>query len=395
MPRFQTASLSALGALGLLLLAGCTSATVKPRPVSSVETQQAELKGSDVTASDAFGVSVAVSGDTLVAGTSGASYAGRAYVFTRSASGWSQVAELKGSDTAAGDAFGSSVAISGSTIVVGAYDHANFAGRAYVFADKSGAWKQLAELKGSDTVTKDLFGWSVAVSGATAIVGAVGHGDYAGRAYVFADQAGAWSQTAELTASDAAVKDGFGTSVAVSGGTAIVGAEGRAKDAGAAFVFTQSGTGWTQVAELKGSDTVAGDNFGTSVALAGKLAVVGAYGHATNTGRAYVFSETSSGWKQLAELKGSDTVAGDYMGISAAISGTTVVIGAYDHASQAGRAYLFRKASSGWTQTAELKGSDTKKGDFLGVSAGISGTTAVVGANGHANRAGRVYVFKV
>jgi hypothetical protein len=393
MRRFKTPSLCVVAVLGLLFLAGCASAGVKAPP-SPLKLQQAEVKGADLVQSDAFGISVAISGDTLVAGTSGASYAGRAYVFGRTSSGWTQLAELKGSDTAAQDAFGSSVAVSGSTILVGAYNHANFVGEAYVFSDEAGKWTQVAKLKGSDTAAKDLFGWSVAVSGATAVVGAVGHDNYAGRAYVFADDAGTWRQTAELTAPDSSAKDAFGTSVAISGGTVIVGAEGKTKDTGAAFVFAEEGTGWTEEAELKGSDSVPGDNFGTSVAISGRLAVVGAYGHADNAGRAYVFSDTSIGWKQAAELKATDAAAGDYGAISAGISATTVIIGAYDHSDQAGRAYLFQKTSSGWKQTAELKGSDTVKGDFFGVSVAISGTTAVVGANGHAKHAGRVYVFK-
>ena len=94
--------------------------------------------------------------------------------------------------------------------------------------------------------------------------------------------------------------------------------------------------------------------------------------------------KTAGGWKQAAELKGSDTVAGDYFGYSVAISGTTAVVGAPDHAEHAGRAYVFTKTATGWKQVAELKGSDTVAGDDFGDSVAISGTTAVVGADGHA-----------
>jgi hypothetical protein len=253
--------------------------------------------------------------------------------------------------------------------------------------------KQLAELKGSDTVVSDEFGISVAVSGTTAVVGTSGS-SYAGRAYVFTRTASGWKQAAELKGSGNVTKDGFGTSVAVSGTTAVVSAEGHANGAGAAYVFTGTATGWDQAAELKGSHTVAGDNFGSSVAISGTTAVVSAYGQANSAGSAYVFTETAGVWKQAAELKGSDTTAGDYFGISAAISGTTVVVGAYDHANLAGRAYLFTKTASGWKQTEELKGSDVVANDNFGISVAVSGTAAVVGAYGDGTRAGRAFVFR-
>ena len=396
MGKSPKASLSALvmvGAVSLPLLASCTTATATG-PRTAAPKQLAELKGSDTTTTDEFGVSVGVSGPTAVVGTSGAAYAGRAYVFAKTASGWSQVAELKGSDATPGDHFGNSVAISGTTVVVGAYDQAKDAGRAYVFAKTASGWGQVAELKGSDTVADDYFGWSVAVSGATVVVGAVGHARYMGRAYVFTKTTSGWEQTAELEGSGTVTEDGFGTSVAVSGTMAVVGAEGYAKGAGRAYVFSETEGVWKQTAELKGSDTVTGDNFGTSVALSGTTVVVSSYGQADSAGRAYVFTGTTGVWKQTAELKGSDTAAGDYFGISAAVSGTSVVVGAYDHATDAGRAYVFTGTAGVWKQTAELKGSDTAAGDHFGVSVAVSGTTAVMGSYGKAKYAGRAYVFK-
>jgi hypothetical protein len=138
MRRSRVATLSAfvaVGAISLPLLASTASAVAaSPRTTTSIGTQLAELKGSDTVAGDAFGVSVAISGTTAIVGAFGhASFAGRAYVFTKTTTGWKQAAELKGSDTVAGDRFGASVAISGTTAIVGAWDHASGAGRAYVF----------------------------------------------------------------------------------------------------------------------------------------------------------------------------------------------------------------------------------------------------------------------
>jgi hypothetical protein len=300
-----------------------------------------------------------------------------------------QLSELKGSDTVARDYLGYSVAISGTSAVVGAPGYAGHAGRAYVFTKTGAGWKQAAELKGSDTAAGDYFGYSVAISGTTAIVGAPG----LARTYVFTKSGAGWKQAAELKGSDTVVGDAFGDSVAISGTSAVAGADGHAKAAGRAYVFTKTGAGWKQAAELKGSDSVAGDYFGDSLATSGTSAVVGASGYARDAGRAYVFAKTGVGWKQAAELKGSDTVAGDYFGGSVAISGTTIVAGAPVFTKEAGQAYVFTNTASGWKQATELKGSDTVAGDAFGDSVAISGTSAVAGADGHAKAAGRAYVF--
>jgi hypothetical protein len=384
--------LIAVGAISLPLLASCsTKPTVTgPKTKAPIGKQLAELVGSDTAASDLFGFSVATSGTTTVVGAIGhAKYAGRAYVFDKTASGWKQVAELKGSDTAASDEFGSSVAISGTTVVVGAGNHANYAGEAYVFDKTASGWKQVAELKGSDTAAADYFGWSVAVSGTTAVVGAYGHSNKAGRAYVFTKTASGWKQAAELDGSDTVAGDQFGSAVSLSGTTAVVAATSAANSAGRVYVFTKTATGWNQTAELKGSDTAAGDHFGWSVAISGATAVVGAFHHANIAGRVYVFTKTATGWNQTAELKGSDTVAGAGFGISAAFSGATTVVGATGEQGT-GRAYIFTKTATSWKQAAELKGSDSIAGNEFGFSMDVSGTTAVVGAD----NAGRAYVFQ-
>jgi nucleoside-specific outer membrane channel protein Tsx len=344
----------------------------------------AELQASDSGGEDGFGQAVAISGTTAVMGAVGAAPDGRAYVFTETAAGWKQTAELKGSDTA--EHFGVSTAISGTTVVVGALGNGtNDAGRAYVFTKTASGWKQVAKLKGSDTMAADSFGRSVAVSGTTVVVGAYGHAQDTGRAYVFTKTAAGWKQAAELKGSDS-VGDYFGFSVAISGTTAVVGAwhygTGEDYDAGRAYVFTKATAGWKQVAELKGSDTVGDDQFGGSVAISGTTAVVGEYQQqpTSQAGRAYVFTKTAAGWRQAAELKGSDTIVRDGFGYSVAISGTTAVVAAPGHASGSGRVYVFTKVGTDWRQVAELKDSRIFGDDSFGISVAIAGTTALVGA---------------
>ena len=197
-------------------------------------------------AHDWFGDAVAISGSTIVVGAPSVSVLtpglGRAYVFTKTATGWHGSGELAGSGTTPGDLFGVSVAISGSTIVVGAPSHASKAGAAYVFTDAGGDW-QAQELKGYDTVTKDDFGDSVAISGSTIVVGAFDHASEAGRAYVFTKGAMGWHQVAELVGSDTVAGDGFGVSVAISGETVAVGSGLAASDAGRGVPVQQGAHG--------------------------------------------------------------------------------------------------------------------------------------------------------
>ena len=219
------------------------------------------LTASDAQAGDRFGVRVSISGDTAVVGAdledAGGSDAGAAYVFQRDQGGagnWGEVTKLLASDAEASDGFGGSVAVSGDTAVVGATGEdavATFAGAAYVFQrDQGGAdnWGEVKKLTASDAGTGDLFGGSVAVSGDTAVVGATAEdagGAEAGAAYVFQRNqggAGNWGELKKLLASDAQAADSFGWSVAISGDTAVLGAifeDAGGTDAGAAYVFEE------------------------------------------------------------------------------------------------------------------------------------------------------------
>jgi hypothetical protein len=432
--------------------------------------QEAYLKASNTRVNDQFGWSVAVSGDTVVVGALNESSratgvngnqsdnsvqgAGAAYVFVRRNGTWTQQAYLKASNTGANDMFGRAVAISGDTIVVGAFaesssatgvngnqsdNSASASGAAYVFVRQGTNWTQQAYLKASNAGAGDWFGMRVAVSGDTAIVGALGEDSSstgvngnqsdnsatnAGAAYVFVRSGTNWTQQAYLKASNTGMGDNFGT-VAVAGDTVVVGAwresssttrvngdqgDNRAGFSGAAYVFTRSGTNWSQQAYLKASNSDGGDLFGDTVSVSGNTVVVGARGEdssaaavngnqrdnsATNSGAAYVFTRNGTNWSQQAYLKASNTEAGDGFGIRVAVSGDTVVVGAFGESSSAtgvngnqsentatnsGAAYVFVRNGTTWSQQAYLKASNTEAWDKFGYSVAVSGATAVVGA---------------
>ncbi|MHB1544512.1 MAG: hypothetical protein ACYCS1_09745 [Gammaproteobacteria bacterium] len=382
-----------------------------------------EVTSSDGVAGDRFGHAVALSGNTALVGAwlhtvSGNTEQGAAYIYTDIGGTWSQTAELTASDGAAYDQFGSSVALSGDTALVGAPYHAVGSnpdqGVAYIYTDIGGTWSQTAELTASDGAEYDTFGTSVALSGTTALVGAPGHNvSYnpgEGAAYVYTDIGSSWRQTAELTASDGVANNFFGSSVALSGTTALVGAPqhtvGSNLDQGAAYVFTNSSGTWRQTAELIASDGAAYDaGDGYPVVLSSTTALVGAPLHTVNghtdQGVVYLYTNSSGTWRQTAELTASDGAAGDQFGVSVALSGTTALVGAWLHTvggnAGQGAAYLYTNSSGTWRQTAELTASDGAAGEAFGVSVALSGKTALVGApshtvNGHTDQ-GAAYLF--
>jgi hypothetical protein len=371
----------------------------------TVWSQQAKLTAGDGAGGDQFGISVAVSGDTSVVGALGDDIGantgqGSAYVFTRSGTTWSQEAKLTAGDGAASDGFGWSVALSGDTAVVGAFlDDIGVnieQGSAYVFTRNGTTWSQEAKLTAGDGAAGDQFGYSVALSGDTALVGAfgddIGANASQGSAYVFTRSGTTWSQQAKLTAGDGAASDRFGSSVAVSGDTAVVGVAaddiGANSNQGSAYVFTRSGTTWSQQAKLTAGDGAAFDEFGDSVAVSGDTAVVGALfdaiGANIQQGSAYVFTRSGTTWSEQAKLTAGDGAANDLFGHSVAVSGDTAVVGALGDDiganSSQGSAFVFTRSGTTWSQQAKLTAGDGAANDVFGYSVALSGDTAVVGA---------------
>ncbi len=312
----------------------------------STWSQQAMLTDPGDISGDGFGNSVAISGSTAVVGAPGTfSTAGAAYVFVRSGTTWSQQTALTDPGASVNDQFGNSVAISGSTAVIGAPGGSG-AGLAYVFVRSGTTWSQQAELGASDAASGDDFGYSVAISGSTALVGNPFSNANTGAAYVFVRSGVSWSQQAELTAVGGASGDKFGYSVAISGTTAVAGADAGNSGTGAAYTFVRAGTAWTQQAELTAFGGAVGDNFGYSVAISGTTAVVGADAGNSGTGAAYTFVRAGTAWTQQAELTASGGAVGDNFGRSVAITGTTAVAGADGNNANTGAAYVFAEPAS-------------------------------------------------
>jgi FG-GAP repeat len=443
--------------------------------------QEAYLKPAIVDPGADWGRSMALDGDTLVVG--GQTYgvdtsAGGAIVFRRDCNGWHQEALLTASNGERNDLFGYSVAISGDTIVVGAPDEDGSAinpaandllgsGAAYVFTRCGADWVQQAYLKANDPDDTDHFGKSVAIDGDTIAVGAPEEdsdsdgvdsdatddsGFQQGAVNVFTRQSDSWTQTAYLKASQSFRAAHFGSAVAVSGTTILVGASGdrsmstgvnssdvqdaQGFSAGATYVFVNSGGNWAQQAYLKASNTSPGQEFGLVLALDGDTAVIGAPGEtsgvlgnpndhsASQAGAAYVFARTEGVWTQQAYLKASNTERLDIFASDVDVEGDSIIVGARQESSAAsgldgdqadnslvgaGAAYVFSRSGMTWTQTSYVKASQPGAGDVFGISVALSGQRWAVAAmfedsnsagvngdqaNNLAPNSGAVYVFK-
>jgi len=344
--------------------------------------QDRKLNAFDAAQYDWFGYSVAVSDTTVIVGAYGdddaGSSSGSAYLFD-TATGQLRF-KLTASDAQLGDEFGRSVAISGTTAIVGAWrDYSS--GSAYLFDTTTG--QELFKLNASDAQSDDGFGRSVAISGTIAIVGASGDddaGSSSGSAYLFDTITG--QELFKLTASDAAADDEFGFAVAISGNTAIVGAYGdddAGSSSGSAYLFDTT-TG-QQLMKLTASDAATDDEFGFAVAISGTTAIVGAFGDddaGSSSGSAYLFDTTTG--QQLFKLTASDAGLGDAFGRSVAISGTTVVVGApWEDNTSRGSAYLF-DINTG-QQLFKFRASDAEPIDWFGHSVAISDTTVIAGSH--------------
>lgn len=450
--------------------------------VPTIVSQTKLFRASNSEAGDYF-QAVAVSGDTVVVGApfedsnaegvnskkesnNSLVNSGAAYVYVRDGEKWVQQAYLKASNPGGNDQFGFSVAISGDTIAIGAFgedaksttqtdNSAGNAGAVYIFTRKNKIWTQDAYLKPSSPKAGSLFGYSVALSGTSLVVGAAGEDgsassdtgsstnattlSRAGAAYVFTRGTSSWSQQESLKASNPGANDLFGVSVGISGDTVVVGAQNESSksteinkgqdddtqsSSGAAYVFVRAESKWSQQAYLKASNAQKNDLFGHSVAIDSRTIVVGAHqesskakgvnksqsdNSAENSGAAYVFIRNGKTWSQQAYLKASNTEAGDGFGYSVAISGGSVVVGSYAEDSNArgvggdqgnnssansGAAYLYNRSGTEWSQKSYLKASNTAANGQFGKFVAIYDDSAVIAAPGMSKYAGAAYLFE-
>ncbi len=369
-------------------------------------TEQGWLYAYDWAEGDNLGYAVALSGDAALLGSpnegSVGFNGGAAYIFTRSSTGWSDQQKLTASDGFAADQFGSAVDISGDTAIVGAWWKANRIGAAYVFSRSGKLWSQQQKLTASGGLGDDIFGEAVAVDGDTALVGAPGDDAFRGSAFVFVRSGVSWTLQSKLLAGDRTVGDQFGWSVSLSGDTALLGAYASNGNQGAAYVFTRSNGVWTQQQKLAASDAASDDYFGLKVSLSGESALIGACytnDKGPDSGSAYVFTRSGAVWTQQQKLTASDGLAGDFLGFSLEIADDVALLGAPQDdvgaALNVGSAYVFRRVNGVWAQEQQLFTKYGINDDLFGHGVSLSGETALIGVPNESSAAGAAYPFQL
>ncbi len=404
---------------GLLCFVACGALVGPSSAWAQCEAGQLTAPGGE--GGNDFARGVAIDGDVAVVGDP---VIEAVYVFRRGGGGpgdWVLEQVLTPPEPEVADQFGR-VAIDGEVILVGAPGAAvpefnRGAGYVYRYDPQAGQWRFEQQLLASDGEAGDKFGWSVAIDGNVALLGArddENNGEReAGSAYIFRyePRTKQWIEETKLTDADVDFNDSFGFSVSIRENVALIGEPGddaSGPQAGAAFILRFDGSKWNQEAQLTAFDGEAGDLFGWSVSLANDVALIGARDAENNLGAAYVFRYDGKDWRHEAKLIASDPVgpSGPLFGVSVAISAdaTTAVIGALldgESGFEAGAAHVFRRdpsvalASGRWREVAKLTASNGGGGDFFGRSVATSGAIALVGAPRWSEVPGRSYVFNL
>lgn len=382
----------------------CLAAVAAPQPAKAHDVnpldpldwlQEQQITADDGASNAEFGVAVALHGTTAMVGAQQATIGanedqGAVYVFDQSGGEWTQSQKLVSDDGAAFDTFGDAVVFEGDTAIVGAYaatvNDFPYQGAAYVFTRSNGTWTQSQKLAPDDGTDFNYFGYSLALEGDTALIGA----DLLGAVYVFRRSDGTWTQSQKLTGSDEGPSDVFGYSVLVQGSTAFVGAYGNNGFQGAVYIFTESGGTWTETQKLTADDGASNTYFGYAIAVSGTNLLVGAWGSNPGgndtQGAAYVFTESDGTWTQTQKLVSDDGAPFDKFGHSVAIDGTRAVIGAdgvdAGQGGAQGAVYIFDESGGAWTQSQKLLASDGTHNDQLGFPVALDGTRALAGAWG-------------
>ncbi len=371
-----------------------------------------------------FGGAVAVGdGEVLIGEPLNNTTAGAVYVFRADDSGdeWTRAARLTASDAATGDHFGNSLQIDGTTMIVGAPQRDGRRGGAYLFQRTTdGTWTEVAQLSVPDAGEGDDYGSAVALSGDLALVGSFAHQENTGAVYAFRRaNDGTWTSLGPLPVTDLPAGARFGTTLALDGPRALVGAPREAGNKGAVYVFGFDGTAWTRTTRIEGEG--ANSRFGSALALQGDVALIGAPRYGGMKGAVFAYSLTDGAptlQARLEPLQGAlvyrrDDMSGMlaeqpekatfsdarqmFFGTSIAVDGKQVMIGAPGANGFKGTAYVFDhdETAGTWnTNILRLDGEDLQRGDFFGGTLGSRGDVAVVGLSGADFGEGAAVLFR-
>jgi hypothetical protein len=392
-------------------------------PAAVTQTELARLTVDDASAYAAYGDTVAMSGDVALVGAPddavAGNYAGSVYVFRKTGSSWAEEAKLTASDGAALHAFGNSLAIDGDLAVIGAPAPLldTEAGEAYVFRYNGSTWVEEAKLGQIAVGSRDWFGSSVAIEGNRIVVGAMwtrlpglnwGGPNHAGAAWVFDHDGTSWVMTQMLTASDKYDNDHFGASVALEGDRILVGATGEGDEPlqmyyiGAVYSFEFDGQEWIETQKIRASNYADQSFFGDDLAMNQGVAVVGSPGKKSQgvwgAGAAYIFRHNGSTWEEEEKLSSPWPDIYGKFGHAVAVEGDLVLIGDNNRDTAGnvnGAVFAYRHDGEAWEPEPAFSGSKSSTGIF-GSDIALEGNTALVGGweeNTYPESDGAAYLF--
>ncbi|MDN5864932.1 MAG: FG-GAP repeat protein, partial [Gammaproteobacteria bacterium] len=318
------------------------------------------------------------------------------YVFTKGSGTWSQTQSFPAPDGTWGSGWGPSIIINGNTAFIGSYGatiNGNVGqGAVYVYGKQNGNWVQEEMITASDGQAYSYFGKVIAFSGNTLMVGSF-PGAHIGSTYVFTKSNGVWTQTQKITASDPDYWISLGHAIAINETTAFIRKTESNKQTGEeppgkVLVYTKSNGSWMQTQMLGASDGMSGDHFGRSIAFNGTTAIIGADNAEIDgsvfQGAAYIFTESGSTWSQTQKLVASDGTANRWFGIWIALSGSRALIAdqPYDNGTwlHQPQVYVFANTGGTWSETRRFASADTSGDDFFGSGIALDGTIALISA---------------
>ncbi|HPF41089.1 MAG TPA: hypothetical protein PK093_20820 [Phycisphaerae bacterium] len=398
-----------VAAMSLVVALTVISGNPASVPAQCTVSQEALVLPDSQVPASGFGDCVAVDGDTAIVGVRRAGDAaesgGAAYVYRRLNGAWQRIQVLSAGDATSVDQFGTSVDIRGDTIVVGAPTPIGV-GRAHIFREIGGVWREVATLTPSDGVTGDLFGYSVALGTHVAFVGALrkdGIDVNNGAVYVFDEVEGQWQAGVRLIDPEPHYEHFFGNAVAVDGDTALVGCRydptAHTTPVGEVLVFEKSGGAWSFSQKLQRSfGGRTSDGFGNAIAIDGDTIVAasvservdGCTGPPCIVGAAYIFRKSGATWNEQARLLMPDPYfagfpSGERFGVSVALNGDTIAVGAdaaIEYPSRTGAAFLFRELNGEWVNIQRLAIPESQTDRQFGIAVAISDGALVVGETG-------------
>lgn len=386
------------------------------RARAAVQSPWAELHGDPAQLGDMFGQTVTMDpdGNIIVVGAIMSSIAGspgpgKAFVYERSGSKWTQTAELHPSDPQIDQWFGNGIGVDGNTIVVGGSGPArpeprpspptNYPGAVYVYEKNAGQWTQTARLQPAESAIGDYFGYSLALHGDMLVVGAF----WISTAYVFQRTNGVWTQTQTLVPVER-FQWHFGETISIdaSGTRMAIGAhlaDDPLQQNGSAFIFELQNGQWVQTARMTANDAETQGRFGQFVSLDGDRVLIGSRrvdNVALDAGAAYVFDRQPNGaWTQTVKLLPSEGAELDVYGTYGALVGDTAIVAAPGHAAGgtlAGAEYLYHRSGTTWTEAKRIDGSTLESLGAVVAGHGFMVATAVR-SDQYAPKAGKAYLI--